>query len=235
MTGDPAARARAELERAARAHAAAQAAYQRAAADQATPAAAATPRPVPVPGRSLMPRPPRSHKPRTRVGPAPEGHAPDPAATRAVDDYVDRRQRANQLAASSARQTRYLLHSWTRHVADWRAPTEDEILDWVCTPASADGKHRRASALRSFLSWYATRSKVAGHAAAAVPTIAGSTKRPKPIPDRILGPAMARASERDRAAMILGRYAGLRAAEIAKVHVDDLGSDELYVLGKGNR
>jgi integrase/recombinase XerC len=125
--------------------------------------------------------------------------------------------------------------SWQRATRDWKHPTHDELIDWVTVPGSADGKHRRAACLRSFYTWYATRGAVSPQVAGMVPVISGSKKRPKPIPDQLLAEAMAAAEPHKRAAMVLGRFAGLRASEIAAVHTDDLEGDTLYVVGKGGR
>ena len=155
--------------------------------------------------------------------------------TRAVNDYIRRRVAAGQFAESTARQVKYLLDSWARSVTDWRHPTLDELYDWCTVPRSADGKHRRAACIRSFYTWYAQRGAVSPTVAGMVPVVSGSTKRPKPIPDGLLAAAMAVAEPHKRAAMVLGRFAGLRASEIAAVHTDDLEGDVLYVVGKGDK
>lgn len=153
----------------------------------------------------------------------------------AVRRYVSQQSRMGKFSPATARQTSYLLNSYVVYAVRWDAPTPDEVVEWVLVPASPDGRHRRESALRCFMRWCVARGVMDRAAVELVPTIAGSGKAPKPIPDRVLVGAMSRACPRDRDAMILGRFAGLRAGEIAAVHSDHLEHDTLYVLGKGDK
>lgn len=153
----------------------------------------------------------------------------------AVTRYIRQRVALGDYAPSTARSTGILLRSWLRHVADWTEPTPDEVVEWVTVPASADGKHRRESCLRRFYRWAYTHRWIAVDVTPLVPTIRGSDKRPKPIPDDVLARVMGRACRQDRDALTLGRFAGLRASEIAATHSDHLTADGLYVLGKGGR
>ena len=60
---------------------------------------------------------------------------------------------------------------------------------------------------------------------------------PNPIPDDVLITALVNAGPIERDAVILGRFAGLRASEIAAVHRRDLDQrpDHLRVVGKGSK
>jgi integrase len=122
-----------------------------------------------------------------------------------------------------------------RWVSDWRQPTADEVIGWVTVPLSRDGKHRRESCLRRFYRWAFDHSWLTFDVAPLVPSIRGSEKRPKPIPDPVLARALGRASQRDHDAIVLGRFAGLRSMEICGVHRDHLEQGMLWVRGKGDR
>src|SRR3954471_5617589 len=153
----------------------------------------------------------------------------------AVTRYVGQRVALNQYTATTARSTRILLTAWLRDVRDWEHPSADEVIEWCTSPKSADGKHRRGSCLRAFYKHAGRHGWVEERVWMLVPTIRGSSKRPKPIPDEVLARILARASERDRAAILLGRFAGLRAMEIAAAHRDHLDDGMLFTLGKGNK
>lgn len=153
----------------------------------------------------------------------------------AAERYVAQKVGLAQYTTSSADSTARVLSSWLRHADDWTEPTRDEVHGWVTAPASRAGKQARAAALRPFYRWAAGRGLVADRVALLVPSIRGSDKRPKPIPDEVLAGAIARAGDRDRRAILLGRFAGLRAMEIAALHSDHLHQGHLWIRGKGGR
>ena len=49
----------------------------------------------------------------------------------AVERYIRQQTRTGRFRPSTARQTRYLLGSWLRHVGDWEKPQPDEVVEWV--------------------------------------------------------------------------------------------------------
>lgn len=155
----------------------------------------------------------------------------DKAAVR----YIEQRVGLGHFAPSTARQTRYQLGSWMRAVEDWSEPTPDEVVEWVMAPSSADGKHRRESVLRRFYRHAHAHRWVAESHVYLVPSVRGSGKHPKPIPNNDLLRGLTRADDRMRRAILLGRFGGLRASEIAAVHSDHLEGGVLYVLGKGGK
>lgn len=153
----------------------------------------------------------------------------------AVDRYLRQRIGLGHFAPSTARNTRYALRSWLRWVEDWSDPSPDELVEWVMRPRSADAKHRRESVLRRFYRWAFDQRWLPVSHVGLVPTVPGSKKAPKPIPQRDLIRALTRADDRMKRAILLGRYGGLRASEIAAVHSDHLQGGSLWVLGKGSK
>lgn len=59
--------------------------------------------------------------------------------------------------------------------------------------------------------------------------------RPRPLSAEDAAASLAAATGDLRAWLLLGRYAGLRAHEIAKIRGEDIDSSSLYVLGKGGQ
>lgn len=151
----------------------------------------------------------------------------------AVARYVRQRVALGHYTETTRRTTLSILENWCRFVSDWTAPTPDELIEWTTVPRSPDGKHRRASCLRSFYKWAAEHRWCDDRVALLVPSIRGSDKRPKPIPDEVLAGILARAGGRDRDAILLGRFAGFRAMEIAAVHREHLVDGMLWTRGKG--
>jgi integrase len=163
------------------------------------------------------------------------GYTSEVKGPEAVNTYVAMRVALGDFSPATERATRYMLLSWMRHVDDWANPTPGEITMWVTVPPSRDGKHRRESCIRRFYRWAFDYEWLTVRVGPRIPSIKGSDKRPKPIPDPVLHRAMMASGKQDRDALTLGRFAGLRAAEIAACHRDHLGPDGLYVLGKGSR
>lgn len=152
-----------------------------------------------------------------------------------MDRYLRQRIGLGHYATTTARNTRYLLQLWLRWVADWANPTPDELVEYVMAPQSADGKHRRESVVRRFYRWAFDQRWLPVSHVGMVPTVAGSRKAPKPIPQAEVIRALTRADDRMRRAILLGRYAGLRASEIAAARREHLHDGQLYVLGKGSK
>jgi integrase/recombinase XerC len=59
--------------------------------------------------------------------------------------------------------------------------------------------------------------------------------QPHPVPEPVLAAALRRADDEVRRMLLLGAYAGLRLAEISRVHSHDIEANGLRVLGKGGK
>ena len=66
-----------------------------------------------------------------------------------------------------------------------------------------------------------------------IPVIHVPRRRPRPLPDALYLAAFARATARQRDALALARFAGMRVAEVARAHGDDLTGPEYSVALKG--
>ncbi|ORV92825.1 hypothetical protein AWC11_07440 [Mycobacterium interjectum] len=97
---------------------------------------------------------------------------------------------------------------------------------------------KRAS-LSSFYRWCASTGLVAQDPTADLPVIRAASAAPKPATDEIWRQLLDAADRRTRLMARLAGEAGLRRAEVAQVHTDDLldgiGGAELIVHGKGNK
>lgn len=95
------------------------------------------------------------------------------------------------------------------------------------------------SAVRGFHSWLALAGWRDDDPSARIPSVTCPQGDPHPIPDAVLTGALADGTPRVRSMLVLGRFAGLRAAEIAAAHGDYLrvgaGGPVVRVQGKGAR
>lgn len=174
---------------------------------------------------------------RTPHGPArtplPERWAP------ALADY-DLFQRAAGRSETTRRLHRAHLSRFAREHAD-QAPGDLGTLDlvhWLGTQdLSAESRRSVRSTLRAFYRW----AVLAGHTdtspAEAMPTVPEPYALPRPIPDDALAEALASSDERTALILHLAAGAGLRRAEIARVHSRDLldtgAGWALRIMGKG--
>ena len=131
-----------------------------------------------------------------------------------------------------------------RRWARWCGPTlcvlvvgRGDVATYLSRPMAAETRASIRAALEGFYRWAIDsglrrqRSPFAGMAAVSRPMGA-----PRPAPDWVVAEGLAFADERTAAAIILARFAGLRAAEIAAVSPDDVTVDgRLQVRGKGDR
>lgn len=148
------------------------------------------------------------------------------AASRSVETIKLRRLQLLRLAA-------------TYPAGPWGLSTSD-LLDWLGSQGwSRDTLRSHRAALRAFYAWGVTTGRVAVSPAAALPTIRPAQPRPRPTPDVTYRRALEQARGWERLALRLGAEAGLRRAEMAQVHADDVVEDlqgwSLRVHGKGDK
>ena len=118
-------------------------------------------------------------------------------------------------------------------VPPWDVTTEQveaylAAHDW----APETRKSVRAS-LRSFYSWGEESGQAASDPTRRLPSIRVPAGTPHPAPTDVLDAALAHAGGRERRMVLLAALAGLRRAEIAGLHSDDVEADALRIHGKG--
>lgn len=116
------------------------------------------------------------------------------------------------------------------------------LIDWMSSHPAWTVETRRSyrSALRSFYGWMVSTGRTGSNPAAALPSIRASIPAPRPTPEDVLAVALSTADRRNQLMVLLAARQGLRRAEIAKVHSDDLTVDIsgwplLRVHGKGRK
>lgn len=111
-----------------------------------------------------------------------------------------------------------------------------QLVEYLGRPGWTPETRKSArSAIRSFFSWAVDAEQLDRDPARKLPAVRVPIGRAKPAPERIFEKALSEADARGRRLLLLAAYAGLRRAEIARVHSDDIHDGELRVVGKGGR
>ena len=160
----------------------------------------------------------------------------------AIDGYL-----AYLIGAGSSRETirlrRHYLGVLARHcycTGPW-STTVDELTAVLATPEWAPETRKSArSSMRGFYRWGMDTGKTATDPSRALPRVRVPLGAPRPTPRDVVTRALAAADDRARAMLLLALLAGLRRAEIARVHHDEMirSSDRdwsLRVVGKGGK
>lgn len=131
----------------------------------------------------------------------------------------------------------YLGHLAARYRA--RLP-EGIDLDDLAAFVGRDGwkpetrKCARSSVV-SFFGWMHLTGRIPHDPSAGLPPVRIPQARPRPVPIATFADAVARAEPRTRLILQLGRFAGLRRAEVAAAHTRDVEGRWITVTGKGDR
>ena len=138
-------------------------------------------------------------------------------------------------AASTIRARRYALRAFAREY-DLTTATPDNVTEYLGRPCRGpNGRKSVLATLRSFYRWALARGFVEQDPTRLARTIRVPVGVPKPVPEVVLARAIGRADPQTRLMLLLGAYAGLRRAEIASLHSDDVSDTGLIITGKGGR
>lgn len=114
---------------------------------------------------------------------------------------------------------------------------EDDLVEFMRALSHCSSNTRKAmqSSLRSFYRWAQRTGLVESDPTLGLRRVSPAPAVPKPISEVALAQALAAADDEARLMLLLGAYAGLRRAEIAAVHSDDITDLGLMVKGKGRK
>jgi integrase len=155
-----------------------------------------------------------------------------------MDDTIDEWAtitRTGNAGSTVALHTRYLRRLATTH--DLGTVTTTELAAWIGEHDWRPNTRKSAvSALRSYFAWAVKSGRRGDDPAAGLPKVRVRRSVPRPVSDRTFVRAMQQARDDDDMLMLLlARGSGLRRAEIAALHTDDLDGDEIWVRGKGDK
>lgn len=118
--------------------------------------------------------------------------------------------------------------------------TREDLAGWFAERAWKPNTHRsRRTTMRAFYAWAVDDGRVPVSPALAIPRGEIPRPNPRPVPDRVYADALKVATPREALICRLAAEHGLRRAEVAQIHSDDLYEDldgwTLVVHGKGGR
>jgi site-specific recombinase XerD len=172
----------------------------------------------------------QSSAPRTR-GPA---KWELPASWREPVDGFVASMRAGSRSEGTVEQRVWRLRRLAEVAADPWAVTPQQLALWLSTPDWApETKRASRSTVRMFYRWAVRAGLIDSSPAELLDPVKVPRSLPRPAPRDALRAALAAADDRVRLAVLLAGYAGLRRAEIARLHSSEIGRDQLMIVGKG--
>lgn len=141
---------------------------------------------------------------------------------------------------------RHTIRVRRRHLIDLQAVhpdllavTTNDLAAWLASHRWAHSARAQARAtLRLFYGWAYDEGLLDRSPAWRLPKVRHPRPKSKPAPVGVIAAALLRAEPRERTMILVARYSGLRRAEVAQVHGDDVtefgsGTPALHVRGKG--
>jgi len=121
----------------------------------------------------------------------------------------------------------------------WTVTTDDLARFVACPTWKPETRKSARNTIRGFYAWAHHTGRIRRNPAVALPPVRTPPAHPRPAPAPIVADALAAADERGRQMILLALLGGLRRAEIAQVHTQDITDDltgrTLTVHGKGGK
>jgi len=155
-------------------------------------------------------------------------------------DYL----RAADVSPTTLRLRLHYLDRLAEHLEadglDLPSATPGALVAFLARPGWSPETRKSARAtVRRFYGWALDEGVVDVDPARRLPAVRVPRAVPRPTPLKVFAEALLRAGPRGRRALLLARYAGLRRAEVAALHTDDVVETPIgpavRVVGKGRR
>lgn len=118
--------------------------------------------------------------------------------------------------------------------ADLAAATYDDVVAWLGDPnLKPSTRHSYRASLRMFYRWMRVTGRREDDPTESTRSIPVPRAQPRPARNEDVAEALGKASQEDRLALLLASLAGLRRAEIAGLHADDIDDTTIRITGKG--
>jgi integrase/recombinase XerC len=156
----------------------------------------------------------------------------------AISDYLNSQTAAGYPTTTIKTRREHLQYLARRTPESPWSITADELVNWAAALEwSPSTRRSRRTSLQSFFQWTVASGRRAEDPSSALRKVKQPRPAPRPMPLRIYDEALMRANADERLAMELAWDHGLRRAEIAQVHSNDILEDfvghSLVVHGKG--
>jgi integrase len=157
----------------------------------------------------------------------------------AIEDWTTWLQAAGAPTSTLRLRRHQIRNLAERHLqtSPWRLGA-DELTRYMGRPRwAAETRRSVRAALRSFYGWAQATGRVRHDPAAGLPPVKVPVPVPRPADHATFAAALAAGDDRTRLMLLLGRRAGLRAGEIARLRLVDVDDryDQVIVSGKGGR
>lgn len=158
----------------------------------------------------------------------------------AIADYLKDQRAGGKPHTTCDARRQHLEHAARRIDAGPWTVTGDELVDYAAAQSWAKETRRgRRNTLLSFYRWAIASGRTTENPADQLPRVKITQGRARPAPDRVYREALMRAKPREQLMLRLAAELGMRRAEVAQVHTDDVIDDlvghTLIVHGKGGR
>lgn len=158
---------------------------------------------------------------------------------RLVGEYLQELELVLGRRPATVRLRRYQLADWQRWLTplDLRDAHREQVVAYLSRWQCPDTRASRRDALAGFYRWAVVTGSLRMSPVEMVVVHGRDRPDPHPAPDAAVNAALRCGDRMTRRAVILGRFAGLRAGEIAAVHTDDVRwrPQHLRVVGKGGK
>lgn len=130
---------------------------------------------------------------------------------------------------------RRLTHWAEERGQDFTDLSVQDLTEWLTTVGPSPSTRKNAAdGARSLYRWATLTGITQNNPATDLPHIRVPRGMPRPTPDAVLRRGIERATRHtDILMLMLGSYGGLRVAEIAGLHTNDILGNQLRILGKG--
>ncbi|WP_309105011.1 tyrosine-type recombinase/integrase [Microbacterium sp.] len=158
----------------------------------------------------------------------------------AIAAYDDDQKAGGKPPTTRRSRREHLQHLARRVHAGPYDLTADELVAYAAAQSWAvETRRGRRNTFLSFYRWAVRVGHVQENVAEHLPKVPIRAGRARPAPDRVYHEALMRASHREQLMLRLAAEVGMRRAEVAQAHSDDLVEDlvgwSLIVHGKGDR
>lgn len=157
-----------------------------------------------------------------------------------IDAFIAAQAAAGYPATTQYTRRQHLEHLARRAFTGPWSLTADDLTGYAAAQNwERETRRGRRATFQAFWTWAITTERTAADPSAALPRIKPGDPDPRPVPDRIYLAALVKADNDEATWIDLAAEHGLRRAEIARIHSDDLidtllGVD-LIVHGKGGK
>jgi integrase len=159
-----------------------------------------------------------------------------PADVSDIRNHIQRLEAAGQSARTTQARERVICRLARELGVPLKTATRELIVSWLARP-------KWARATRSIYRYHigayyldlTKTGRIRRNPAGDLPLVRVPKRIPRPVADKALAQILRRSRPPYRRYFVIAAYAGLRCAEIALLHTDDVTPDMITVYGKGDK